>query len=147
MMNHPRLGCFSNVRHLPNYLLYNILSYLGNTRQFYLIDCGSVLGTYKKLKFNQPSQLKRTQIYSVGSESLIIVKEIYHCNIYPKLFLDYIIEQTKNGVAIIGLTEDFQIIHENSTPQQRNLINFEFPSKTCLKIDICHYNPDEPTKS
>jgi len=147
MMNHPRLGCFSNVRPLPNHLLYNILSYLGNKRQFYIIDCGSVLGTYKKLKFNQPYQLKRTQIYSVGSESLIIVKEIYHCNIYSKLLWDYIMEQMKDGVIILGLSEDFQLIYENSTPQQRNLINFEFPSKTCIKIDICHYNPNEQTKS
>lgn len=147
MMNHPRLGSEINVPHMPHHLLYNILSYLHNKREFYLIDCGSILGTYIKLRFNERNYLNRTQIYAIGSEYLIIIKEIYLCDAYPKLFMDYINDQRRSGVIILGLSDEYNELTTNTTPQQRNLINFKFPSKTCLKIDISNINPNEPCRS
>jgi hypothetical protein len=146
MLNHPRLGRNINVKHLPSHLILNILSYMNNKNQFYLTDCGSISGTYIKLRHNQHYCVNRTQIYVIGSEFTLEIKEIYQCDIYPKLFLDYIFEQKRNGVSIIGLSNNYDEFFANSTPQQRNLVNLQFPSKTCLKIQIGTIHANVPSK-
>jgi hypothetical protein len=76
MMNHRRLGRYLNVPHLPTYALYNILSYLPEKLETSILDAGSMLGTYVKLKFNQPYPVDKGQIFLVGNEYVIIIKEI-----------------------------------------------------------------------
>ena len=65
MINHPRLSTDSNFQNLNTELIFNIFSYLTKKRQFYIIDSGSSMGTYVKLKHSKPHELKKNEFFQI----------------------------------------------------------------------------------
>jgi hypothetical protein len=125
MMNHHRLGQNINVKNLDQLNLINICSYLKQKREFWIQDCGSILGTYIRLKRNQLVPLKTGQIFFIGSEFTLVVHnlKINPClenqinsydntkvsrNLLNNELRQILLEERKLGAVIIGnFSEDF----------------------------------------
>jgi hypothetical protein len=105
MLNHERLSKETKLPNLSGDLMHNILSYFEEKRQFYITDCGSVAGTFVKLKHREQKILKKGQIYCLGNECSLIIEDIcYDQETYNEsIFKAYVKECKNRGYEIIGL--------------------------------------------
>jgi hypothetical protein len=58
MAEHPRLGANSLAYNLPKPIFAHILGYIKAPQNFYIVDLGSVCGTYLKVSNSDPVELK-----------------------------------------------------------------------------------------
>lgn len=117
MMNHYRLGVNVIVPNLSNIMLINILSYIGKKRQFSLVDCGSILGTYIKIKMNVFQIISKDQIFSLGTDLLITVREVldYEILAQENAMSSYMKDELSNNTEIRGnYNTDGEGINEES---------------------------------
>jgi len=80
MAGHPRLGEYSAFRCMPPQLFGYIYTFLKAPYSIWLIDLGSVCGTYVKVSNDIPTELSRGQTFLIGSDICIDIDEV--CN-YP----------------------------------------------------------------
>lgn len=122
MLNHRRLGRDTNLPNLPTNLLFNIYSYLDWKRQFYIIDCGSVYGTYVKMRHGVNNVLTKGQMFCMGNEYLLTVLDIcQESDFYDEyIFKAYIKHCNRHGTEIVGLNFDFDFRddYENDYPDE-----------------------------
>ena len=78
MAGHPRLGAFSSFRDLPSHLFGYIYSFIKAPYMLWLIDLGSVCGTYVKVSNEAPVELSRGQSFLIGSDIIIDIEDV--CN-------------------------------------------------------------------
>ena len=76
MAGHPRLGQQSDFRDLPGHLYGYIYTFLKMPYTLWLIDLGSVCGTYVKVSHDNPVELSRGQCFLIGSDILIEIDEV-----------------------------------------------------------------------
>ena len=80
MAGHPRLGAGSTFHCLPPVMFGYIYTFLKEPYTLWLVDLGSVCGTYVKVSSEIPSELSRGQSFLIGSDICIDIDEV--CN-YP----------------------------------------------------------------
>ena len=121
MMNNYRLGANVNVPHISRDIIINIFSYLPKKRQFYIRDCGSILGTYIKLKYGKYSKLCKNQIYGIGNEFMITVHYINKYNINKfndkeetNKLMTCLIQAKRSNIEMLGLSSDMLSLVENN---------------------------------
>lgn len=125
MLNHRRLGKYTNLPSIPSNLLFNIFSYLNAKRQFYIVDCGSVYGTYVKMKPGDESVLNKGQMFCLGNEYLLTIMDVcYESDYYDEyIFKAYIKHCNKQGDEIIGLENiDFDFNQDTDTDYNDEII-------------------------
>lgn len=76
MAGHPRLGEYSSFRSLPPQLFGYIYTFLKVPYTLWLIDLGSVCGTYIKVTNENPVELSRGQTFLIGSDICIDIDEV-----------------------------------------------------------------------
>mmetsp|Transcript_3330 Transcript_3330/g.5128 ORF Transcript_3330/g.5128 Transcript_3330/m.5128 type:complete len:337 (+) Transcript_3330:1867-2877(+) len=73
---HPRLGSNSSLAVLPHELLRYILEYLREPKCLYLVDLGSLCGTYVRVSHTEPVDLEENQVFLVGCDIIIEVERV-----------------------------------------------------------------------
>jgi len=101
MMNHYRLGQVLNVPNLDGISIFNICSYLKRKRQFYIQDCGSILGTYKRIKIHNFFEIKEKQIFMIGSDFNLIIENI-HKNVNKDILTNLVKDNYYDNTEVIG---------------------------------------------
>ena len=76
MVGHPRLGVNSAFRDLPPQLFGFIYTFLKMPYELWLVDLGSVCGTYVKVSNDFPTELSRGQSFLIGSDISIDIDEV-----------------------------------------------------------------------
>lgn len=71
---HPRSK--SQWKYLPSYLFRLIRDFLQPEYKFYLVDVGSVCGTYVRVKPVAPQTILRYQMYLIGADTVFNVTEV-----------------------------------------------------------------------
>lgn len=119
MMNHPRLGSNLNVPVLPNYMLYDILSFAKDTHMFYLVDTGSAVGTFIKLQRNKCHLIQRGDIYCLGNEIIATVREVSYGSEEKnfKMLIKFLSKEARNKTNIVGLN------HSTAYEIEKELMN------------------------
>ena len=79
MCSHPRLGQFSAFNALPQHLFFFIYTFVKEPYVLWLSDLGSICGTYLKVSHDLPTEMKRGQVFLIGSDIIIDVDEVYCC--------------------------------------------------------------------
>lgn len=105
MLNNERLRSKSDLPYLSGDVMNNILSFIENKRQFFIADCGSVAGTYVKLKQEEFKLLKKGQIFCLGNEYILVIEDIcYDQEVYNEnIFRAYVKDSKNKGFEIYGL--------------------------------------------
>ena len=76
MTENPRLGQNSMWHYLPPVLFPYILSFIKEPRLFWIVDLGSVCGTYLKVSHDDPVELQEGQTYLVGNDINIDIEYV-----------------------------------------------------------------------
>lgn len=76
MAEHPRVGRKSAFRNLPAPLFREVLQFLFKPRVPFLIDLGSVCGTYLKVSNVTPVEIRQGQNFLVGSDIIIDIERV-----------------------------------------------------------------------
>mmetsp|Transcript_12442 Transcript_12442/g.23529 ORF Transcript_12442/g.23529 Transcript_12442/m.23529 type:complete len:334 (-) Transcript_12442:31-1032(-) len=76
MISHPRLGRQSVFYNLPLALFRYVLTFLKEPPKLYLVDLGSICGTYVRVLNDSPVELNSGQYFLIGSDVLIEILEI-----------------------------------------------------------------------
>jgi hypothetical protein len=126
MINHPRLGKYSQMNKVSNNVLYNIISYLPRKRQFHLVDCGSIIGTYVRQRIGEVNYVKENEIFAIGSEFVIAVKEIIGVLTHQRNYTNestmfsYLFGEKMKGTEIIGITGENANFFNHPLPLNEN---------------------------
>lgn len=92
MAFHPRLGRNSIFNYLPHDLFRYILGFIKEPRAPYLIDLGSMCGTYVRVSNSDPVELEQGQNFLIGSDIIIEIDKVANDPIPPTLNSEQTIE-------------------------------------------------------
>lgn len=152
MMTHHRLGKNINVPSLTSDLIFNIFTYMGKKRQFYLVDTGSTMGTYIKLQHKESYPLKKHSFFLLGCDIFLTVKDIVTVQKLKKpnfSLISRLIEEAKTQAEIIGdipegLGAAFSSIAQGDLDIKNELLkNFEDFKSPYIKLEVHKFNTED----
>ena len=159
MGNHPRLGRYSILQHLPLDLIKYILLFLKKTRYPMLIDLGSMCGTYVKVLNTEPVILEPGLNFLVGSDINIEIDRVVNTPIPQSLNSEATIEDLAGTMQDISMNAEGPYIivkisryfNDNETTMQSSTWRFlaedKFKVFTVGRSQACDINLPDNTIS
>lgn len=93
---HPRLGQRSLLQLLPQDLYRYILMFIREEKTLFLIDLGSMCGTYIRVSNSEPIELEVGQNYLIGSDIIIEIDKVVSDPIPISVNSDQTFEEYQN---------------------------------------------------